>query len=315
MNIASIDTGTNTVLLLIASTDSGKNLKVVKEIHKMPRMGEDVFKSGMIKEEKIIELCNIYSSYRRECDENGVTKIIACGTNVFRIAKNSDEVIRRVYEASGIELKIISGDLEADCSYLGATADFDRNERTEVIDIGGGSSEVTCKEGNSLIFQKSFSTGVVTLRENFLGEGMVTTENTERLEKFCDDFFDELSKIGQLPAKAISIAGTPTTLFSLYKKYTEFHGEKIHKQFLTIQNIDEVLNCLHNIPFSDYGKFGKIVKGREDLLAAGAIVLKTILKKTGLAGTFVSVTGLRYGIILKYLQNPENWSRTSHYDF
>ena len=311
MNIASIDTGTNTVLLLIASTDSGKNLKVVKEIHNMPRMGEDVFKSGVIKEEKIIELCNIYSYFRKECDANNVTKIIACGTNVFRIAKNSDEVIRRVYEASGIELTIISGDLEADCSYLGATADFDRNERIAVIDIGGGSSEVTCKEGNNLIFQKSFSTGVVTLRENFLREGMVTAENTKRLEQFCDDFFDELTNIEPLPSKAISIAGTPTTLFSLYKKYPEFYGEKIHKQYLSIENIDEVLKRTHNIPFSDYGKFGKIVKGREDLLAAGAMVLKTILKKTGLAGTFVSITGLRYGIILKYLLSPDDWSGTA----
>lgn len=306
MNIASIDTGTNTVLLLIASTKDGKNIIPVKELHRMPRMGEEVFRTGIIKQEKIVELCKIYSDYENECEKYDVSKIVAAGTNVFRIAKNSDEVINRVFEASGIKMEIIPGEMEADCAYLGATVDFDRNERIAVIDIGGGSSEVTCKEAENLIFRKSFTTGVVTLRENFLQEGMLTSKNRRKIEEFCDDYFKELSEMANFPKKAISIAGTPTTLFSLNKGYGEFYGDRIHKQLLAIEEIDSVLSLLYNLPFSEYSKFGPIIKGREDLLAAGAIILKTILKKTGLNSTFVSITGLRFGLILNYLQNHQS---------
>ncbi len=303
MKIASIDTGTNTVLMLIADILPTGKLHVIKEFHLMPRMGEGVFQSGEIKEEKIRLLCEIYSNYAEEARNHGVDKIIACGTNVFRIAKNREEVVRRAKEASGIELEIIDGETEAECSFLGATADFDTSKAIAVIDIGGGSTEITCKKGSELLFQKSFSTGVVTLRENFIDREMLTASNLNEIKSFCSDYFNELTTLGGISGMAISIAGTPTTLLSISKGLTEFQADKLHQQELTVKSIERILEGFIDLPFTDYIKYGRIINGREDLMAAGAIILSTVLTYLGLSSTYVSVTGLRYGLILRYLNS------------
>jgi exopolyphosphatase/guanosine-5'-triphosphate,3'-diphosphate pyrophosphatase len=303
MNIASIDSGTNTVLLLIAERIGKNSIKPLFELHNMPRVGEDVVRTGIIKEEKILELCRIYKEYKLKCDEYNVEKIIACGTNVYRIAINTPEAIERVKEASGIEMQIISGDYEAESSFMGATADFNRDEKITVIDIGGGSSEVTCKDSGEILFKKSFSTGVISLREQFLKDNSMLKENILQLEDFCQNYFQELEKIRGASDYSIAIAGTPSTLYSLRHDFTEFNREKVHKKRLSIDDIDVILSKLIDLPFDEYSKFGKIIKGREDLIGAGAIVLKSIISKLGLKETFVSTTGLRYGLILKYLEN------------
>ncbi len=306
MNIASIDTGTNTILLLIATPVAPNSIKKLAEIHNMPRLGEDVAKTGVIKEEKIKELCRIYNDYNTICKEYGVTKIIACGTNVFRIAKNTKDVINRVKSETGIDLRIISGDEEAESSYSGATADFDKKQNIAVIDIGGGSTEITCKNNDKLLFRKSFTTGVVTLREKFVNSDSLSKSNLETISDFCNDYFTGLESVSGLSDFSISIAGTPTTLFSLYKGYSEFRGELIHKNHLSIKDIDEVVAGFIDLPFIEYKKYGKIINGREDLMGAGAIILQTVLTKLGLEQTTISITGLRYGLILNYLaQNPE----------
>lgn len=311
MKIASIDTGTNTVLMLIAEVLPSGHLRLIKELHTMPRMGEGVFQSGEIKEEKISLLCDIYSNYAKEAYNHGVDKIIACGTNVFRIAGNREEVRQRVKEASGIEMEIIDGGTEAECSFLGATADFDRSNAITVIDIGGGSTEITCKRGSELLFQKSFSTGVVTLRENLIDKEMMTDSNLRAVESYCADFFRELHSLRGISGLAISIAGTPTTLLSISKGLTEFNAEKLHKQVLTVNEIRSILDEFTGLKFTDYFRFGKIIIGREDLMSAGAIILSSVLSNLGLTETHVSVTGLRYGLILRYL----NSQKQEHHDF
>jgi exopolyphosphatase/guanosine-5'-triphosphate,3'-diphosphate pyrophosphatase len=306
MNIASIDTGTNTILLLIATPVGPNSIQKLTEIHNMPRLGEDVAKTGTIKEEKIKELCKIYNEYKAVCNEHNVTKIIACGTNVFRIAKNTPEVVNRVKVETGIDLRIISGEEEAESSFMGATADFDKKQNIAVIDIGGGSTEITCKNNGKLLFRKSFTTGVVTLREKFVDRDSLSQSNLDGLSDFCDDYFSELQSVRGLSDFSISIAGTPTTLFSLYNGYTEFNGELIHKHHLSIKNIEEVVAGFIDLPFVEYKKYGKIITGREDLMGAGAVILKTVLKKLGLEQTTISITGLRYGLILNQLaHNPE----------
>ncbi len=301
MNIASIDTGTNTVLMLVAEVLPSGKLSIIKEYHNMPRTGEGVFQTGLIKEAKIIKLCEIYSFYREEAERFNVSKIIARGTNVFRIAKNSGEVIERIKRETGIDLEVISGEVEAECSFLGATADFDRTGAIAVIDIGGGSTEITCRQGDELIFQKSFTTGVVTLRENLVDEQRLTAGNIVSIKEHCLEYFRELQGLNGLQDVAISIAGTPTTLISIGKGLTTFDAKKIHKEFLSLEMIESILNGFAGLPFSDYEKYGKIIKGREDLMGAGAVILSTVLQYLGLKGTYVSVTGLRYGLILKHL--------------
>ncbi|MBW7872324.1 MAG: hypothetical protein H3C46_02730 [Ignavibacteria bacterium] len=302
MRIAAIDSGTNTLLMLIADVQKNGEVQIIKEFHNMPRAGEGVFTTKLIREEKISALIDIYSKYRAAATEFGAEKIIAGGTNVFRIAENAKKVIEKVKNATGIEIKVLTGEEEAELSFLGATADFNRSHLLAVIDIGGGSTEVTCKKDNNLIFKKSFPTGVVTIRENFVGKEHLSSDNLSEIYSHTRDIFSDLKAISVFPEAAVAIAGTPTTLISMAKGLVKYDAKAIHKEFLSIEMIEKLLQQFINLPFGQYSKYGKIVAGREDLMGGGSAILKTVLEVLNLNGAFVSTTGLRYGMVLKYAE-------------
>src|ERR1035437_4630658 len=121
MNIASIDVGTNTVILLIAEITGNKFTTLYNEF-RIPRIGKGLNPGGKITKEKISELLNILSGYKTIIDKYNCDKILAIATNAFRIASNAMHIIEKVKNETGINIEIISGTQEAEYSFLGAVS-------------------------------------------------------------------------------------------------------------------------------------------------------------------------------------------------
>ena len=156
MNIASIDIGTNTVILLIAEITENKISKLLNEF-RIPRIGKGLIPGGRINEEKINEFLNIMLDYKSIINQYKCEKIFAIATNAFRIASNSQEILNLIKTKTGIVIEIISGELEAEFSFLGVISDLTNlNSNVLVIDIGGGSTELILGRSDKIIFKKSF---------------------------------------------------------------------------------------------------------------------------------------------------------------
>jgi exopolyphosphatase/guanosine-5'-triphosphate,3'-diphosphate pyrophosphatase len=298
MIVASIDIGTNTVLLLIARIDKGNcSIHPLYEEQQMPRLGKGLKPNGEIEKDKVELLTQILSEYQKTIIDHNCEKIIVSATNALRIAKNSKEIIQSIKSKFNFEVNVISGELEAEYAFLGAVSSIKDFSTALIIDIGGGSTELIFGNQNEILYKKSFSIGSVSVSENYLLQS--PPQKTE-LKKLEDHFFLLFKEIKNklTPAVTIGIAGTVTTLACMIKNVKQFDAELIEgSKFTKIELDDLIKNLLELNPEQILDQFGEVLKGREDIITGGAIILANLMDKINSNEIFVSSRGIRYGAI------------------
>lgn len=301
MNIASIDVGSNTVILLIAEIDLEK--KIINPIlnrYSTPRISDQLTKTGVISLKSEQKLIDVLKEYREIIEDYSCETVFCTATKAMRSAANSKSIIERVEEQVGINITVISGEQEAKYSYLGAISDYSNKTKNIVIDIGGGSTEIILGKGKEIIESKSFNFGSVSLTEIFFKNSLPTKKETNQITKFIISqlnlysnlFFEKCDKI-------IAVAGTPTTLSAINQNLIEYDERKINNSILSLNELNELTIKLSNMtPHQILKKHKSIVAGREDVITAGTIILKTILEKLNANNLIVSTKGLRYGVLV-----------------
>jgi exopolyphosphatase/guanosine-5'-triphosphate,3'-diphosphate pyrophosphatase len=303
MIIASIDIGTNTVLLLIADVDPvSKKIISLRNEQQIPRIGKGLFPGGKISEDRISLLYNSLSEYKNIIDLFKCEKVFVTATNAFRIASNKDEIISEIREKFGFDVQVITGEEEGKYAYLGAVSNYYEEMNTLVIDIGGGSTELISGYGKEILYDKSYPIGVVSGNEKFFLSNPPAEEETLHFNEKLSEVFNNLkAKIGN-PERSIAIAGTPTTLACIKQGLKEYNEEAIEGSSLTIRDLTDLIGELSQLTSEEIkNKYDKVVTGREDVLLAGTIILKHILQSLNLVEVKVSTKGIRYGAIINYL--------------
>lgn len=302
MIIASIDIGTNTVLMLIAETDkSNFRIKPIKNFYEIPRIGKGMIPNGEIPEDNIKRLIKTLNNYKVIIKNYNCEKFLVTGTNALRTANNSKLILDSIKKETGFEVNVISGDEEAGLSFLGATAEIPANKECLVIDIGGGSTEIIYGRSSSIKFRKSFDAGVVSLTEKFIHHDPPLPEELINIKNQITAKIKILYKKKFKPFASIAIAGTPTTLAAMKMNMQTYDEDLIEGSFLQTEEIKELANRLSSLSVEEIkNKYSSIVEGREDLILTGSIMLLTIMEMLGLKKVKVSSKGIRYGAIVKY---------------
>ncbi len=300
MNIASIDIGTNTILLLIAKVDNNEIIPLLNE-YRMPRIGSGVNKTGIISESKIEQLCSVLNEYKNICNQFKCVSILPFATQAIRMAKNQQEIINKVFNETGLQINVISGENEAKLSFMGAIPNDDNHEFV-LIDIGGGSTEVIHGNTTSIKFCNSYKFGAVTLTEKYLTTVPYSEKEILNLTNFVKNNFPFLKKIKN-NTQVIAVAGTPTSLSCMQQKITDYSDEIVENKQLKLNEINKLVQELSLLtPSQAKEKYGNVLNGREDIILTGAIILKEFLMLVEADKVIVSSKGLRYGIIRDYLR-------------
>jgi exopolyphosphatase/guanosine-5'-triphosphate,3'-diphosphate pyrophosphatase len=213
MRLAAVDIGSNAARLLISEVQvdpSGIPQFNKLNLVRVPlRLGFDVFESGTIGTEKVAMILQTMKAYRHLCNAYQVEHLIACATSAMRDASNSKEILRQVRQETGIQIDIISGDLEASLVYENHVAEnLEKDHGYLYIDVGGGSTELSFFNSNRLAYKHSFNIGTIRLLK-----GMVT-------ETHWADMKDQIRLFtkGQKQVTAIGSGGNINKVFSLSKK-------------------------------------------------------------------------------------------------
>lgn len=304
MTVASIDIGTNTVILLIAKADlSNYSLKPLHNEYRMPRIGKGLKPGGEISEEKITLLYSILAEYKTIIKKYRCDKILITATNAFRLASNSKDISKRIKDKFSFNVNIISGEVEAKYAFLGALLGTEIANSTLVIDIGGGSTELIFGNKSKILFKKSYPTGSVIATEKYLKHTPPLTNEVEKLELKLQEIFKGITEISK-HEKVIAIAGTPTTLACMIKGLNEFEEAEIDGSDLIaidLQNLISEIKILS--PEQIKVNFGNVLIGREDIILGGALILKKIMEIIDVDKVMVSSRGIRYGAIVNYLKD------------
>jgi exopolyphosphatase / guanosine-5'-triphosphate,3'-diphosphate pyrophosphatase len=308
MRLASIDIGTNTVLMLVADVQRDTSLNVVRDEHFIGRLGKGVDEHGIILKETFHRVYDILSRLKSIADSLDVKHLLASGTSALRDAKNNQEFIDFIKEKLDFEIKILSGNEEAELTYLGTVSEYLTHADSEnyaVLDIGGGSTEIVTGMGAKVASAVSIDIGSVRLTERILYE---TPPNGIAVQNAIQLVGDNLKNILPLlpTTKIIGVAGTLTTLAALDLRIPGFDRNLINRHTLTIEAIDRIFQELRPLTMDQLRSYPQIHPSRADILLAGIIILREILRKVNLSKITVSDRGLRYGIVLRNAQSLFN---------
>ena len=303
MIVASIDIGTNTVLLLIAEVNlDNLNITPIKEETRMPRIGQGTKKNAFISSEKIELLYKILEEFDKIIKDYKCERIILTGTNAFRIANNTSSIAKEIMQRFIYELNVISGETEANLAFWGATSSVKENCNTMVIDIGGSSTEIIVGNRDTILSKVSLQIGSVVATENYLKHSPPIKSEIKDLEREMDKLISNV-ELTKKPNKVIAIAGTATTAVCMVLGLKEFQEELVNNFELNQDVILKLLDDLFKLNASEIlMKYGNVMKGREDIILAGVIILNQIMKKFGFDKVLVSPRGIRYGAIINHFQ-------------
>ena len=301
--ISSLDIGTNTALLLIADLEPSSG-SVMPIFHKQTivRLGKDVDAEKRIDSAAIQRLVDCMVEYRQLSDEHGSEAILAVGTSALRDAKNRDEVIASVARAAGITIACISGHEEAELTFCGAVAGMnDFTERFTVIDIGGGSTEISMGSLDAVAERLSLDIGSVRLTERFFSTLPPSDEEFERAKMYITMLFT--SKIIPFFAgreRVYGVAGTLTTIAQVTQGLQHFDALKVHNYALQYHDVRAFLERLKTSNLDEIIALG-IPDGRADVITMGTLILYQFMRLLGVGEIHVSIQGLRFGIAQKEL--------------
>jgi exopolyphosphatase / guanosine-5'-triphosphate,3'-diphosphate pyrophosphatase len=305
MKIASIDIGTNTVILLIAEIRNNNIVPLINE-YRVPRIGKGIESSKYISYEKITELIHVLSEFNDLIKSYGCEVVLANGTNAFRLASNSLSIIQTIREKLGIQINIVTSLQEAKYSFLGAVSDISNKDNDNlVIDIGGGSTELIYGRINKITYINSFQAGVVSGTERFFKNDPPLPSEIKEFETYLSSSFEELEISKNV--NALAIAGTPTTLSCIQKGLSTYNEDDVEGSILRQMDVYRYIKELSLLSSRQIKeKYVQIVSGREDVLLAGTIILNRVMKILKLTKVIVSTKGIRYGAIVEFIQTNKN---------
>jgi len=301
MTIASIDIGTNTILLLIAEVDKTGMIRALHQEQRLPRLGQNVDASGNLSVAVFDRVSWILKEYLSIAAQFGAHHVFACATSAVRDARNKEEFLTYVRTETGLAVEVISGEDEAAYTYLGATSNL-RGGGAElcVLDIGGGSTELTFASSDKsdrpeVLRRFSFQIGAVRLTERFLKNRPPHLSELRAANELIRREIEILRSREFQGYKLVGVAGTLTTLACLDQQLPEFDVERVSGYELTSDRVQWWCGRLSGMIPAEVAALSAAAKGREDILAAGVLILRECMEAMKFRSVTVSERGLRYG--------------------
>ena len=288
--VAAIDCGTNSIRLLVADATVGEDgrphLVDLTRQMRIVRLGQGVDARGYLDPAAIERTVEATVEYQRMIEKLGATRTRFVATSATRDASNSADFVRQIKAVIGVEPDVVVGTEEASLSFNGAVGGLGEGVDAPmlVVDIGGGSTELVL--GSTSVKQAmSIDMGAVRVTEKFFSHvdpaGGVPAEDQERAIAWIDEQLDGAEKAVDLPRvrSLVGVAGTVTTLTAQALGLTSYQPERIHGARLRASQIEEAVRFMVDQPVSVKASLGFTPEGREDVIAAGALIWSRIVTR------------------------------------
>ena len=301
MRLAAVDIGTLTCRLLIADLPSSGQLIEIRSERRILRLGEGVDQTKRLSPAAMDRVLRCLREWRELIDASHIDAAAVVATSAVRDAENRDEFLNRVKREVGFEVELISGDEEARRTMLGIRSGLPHGV-TDVLalDIGGGSTEfILDRPGQSLVV-RSIDIGVVRLCERLLHHDPSTGEEVRQAREWvARETKAAVAGMGNHhTATFVGTAGTITSLAAMAQKLPTYESARIHNYRLKLDTIRELEQTLLSGKKTDRIGLPGLEKGREEVIVAGAIIIRTIMETLKMSAVLVSDLGLREGVLI-----------------
>src|SRR3954464_12485356 len=305
MRIAAIDIGTNSIHMIVVKVRPDLSFEVIDREKDMVRLGAGGLDGRKLTDSAMAAALQTLAKFKRLAESNKVEEIGASATSATREAENGGDFIAEVGRQTGIRIRVISGTEEARLIHLAAGYGVNVGGSTAVvIDIGGGSVEVTLGTASHLTLGKSFKTGVIRLTERFVKTDPLSPHDERRLvtdlNKEMGAYLDQLAKAGF--DRVIGTSGTILSLGAL--AISDEKGappEDIRNQRVSSKALRRLRKRLVDADIEERLHMAGLDPRRADLNVAGSVLLDTILRGLGAEHLTLCDLALREGLVLDYI--------------
>jgi exopolyphosphatase / guanosine-5'-triphosphate,3'-diphosphate pyrophosphatase len=305
MRIAAIDIGTNSIHMIVVKVRPDLSFEVIDREKDMVRLGAGGLDGRNLTPTAMGAALQTLAKFRRLAESNKVDEIIAAATSATREAENGGDFIAEVGRQTGIRIRVISGTEEARLIHLAAGYGVDVGGNTAVvIDIGGGSVEITLGTATHLHVGRSFKTGVIRLTERFVRTDPLSAHDERRLVKYLNRemgaYLEQIARSG-----FDRVIGTSGTILSLGAvALTEEEGappQDLRNQRVPAKALRRLRKRLVAADIEERLHMPGLDPRRADLSVAGSVLLDTILRGLGAEDLTLCDLALREGLVLDYI--------------
>jgi exopolyphosphatase / guanosine-5'-triphosphate,3'-diphosphate pyrophosphatase len=300
--VAVVDIGTNSTRLLVADVDPSGGVSELVRRSTVTRLGDGVDASGSLSPEAIDRTCAALQEYRRLIDEHSCQANLAVLTSAVRDASNGPDFTERVRHDFSLDARVLSGNEEAQLTFLGAMHDRDcTSEPTVVIDIGGGSTEFIVGHDSTATFHVSLPAGVVRMSERHIH---TDPPSPTELQALAHDARATL--LAGLPSdqrapvtRGIAVAGTATSAASIDQELDPYDPTRVHGYSLLLATVELLLARLADMTEAQRRAVVGLHPDRAPTIVAGALIFGEVLRLFALDRVEISEHDILRGAALE----------------
>jgi exopolyphosphatase / guanosine-5'-triphosphate,3'-diphosphate pyrophosphatase len=295
MRIATVDVGTNTILLLVADVEAGGHLRPVYEEERFVRLGEAVDAERRLRPAAMDRVLAALYAYRATAAEYGAEIVAVVATSASRDAANRRQLVERVKRETGLRYEVISGEEEARWAFRGACSAFPDLEAACVIDVGGGSTELVAGQAAGEPERRvSLDVGAVRLTEQHFATLPPRDQDVMHARQAVASALDGVDVDRELPL--VGAAGTVTALARVASP-----GDP--ERPLSASEVRQWRDRLLAMGAEEVRALDPaILTGRADVFAAGVLIIDAVMQHGGWDELLPSPRGLRHGVALRWLE-------------
>lgn len=300
--LAVIDMGSNTFRLVVFRYRPGGSFQLVDEIRDVVRLSAGAGPAGLAAAAvgRATRTAGLYAAF---CEAAGVDDVDAVATSAVRDAANGEEVLEALSAGGALPVRTLSAQEEAWYGYLGAVNSTTLGDG-HVLDLGGGSIQVSQVVGRKLGRTVSRPLGAVRMTERFLPRQRASRAGMKDLRRHVAQQLDAVPWLGRTGGRMVGIGGTIRTLAAMHQRRARYPLHEIHGYLLSRDGLEDLIDDMAALPARERGRLAGLKHDRADITLAGAVVIATALGRLGVETVEICAEGLREGIFYERFLAP-----------
>jgi exopolyphosphatase/guanosine-5'-triphosphate,3'-diphosphate pyrophosphatase len=304
MRLAAIDIGTNSIHMIVVKVRPDLSFEIIDREKDMVRLGAGGLDGRSITPTAMAAALQTLAKFKRLAESHQVDEIVAAATSATREADNGGDFIAEVAQATGIQIKVISGTEEARLIHLAAGYGVDIGASTAVVvDIGGGSVEVTLGTATQMTLGRSFKVGVIRLTERFVKSDPLSGRDERHLVKHLNHemsaYLEQVVERGF--DRVIGTSGTILSLGAVAIAEESASLEELRNRRVSAKALHKLRKKLTSLSLEERLAVHGLDPRRADLAVAGSVLFDTIVKRLGADEFTLCDLALREGLVLDYI--------------
>ncbi|WP_168122795.1 Ppx/GppA phosphatase family protein [Paenibacillus sp. HB172176] len=294
--IGIIDIGSNSIRLVVYERTENGAHRVVDGGKRSARLSSKINDEGNLLREAIDELIDTLRHFIRICSHHGVSDMRAVATAAVRNAGNQHAILERVKKETGLSIELLSGEQEASYGFLGMINSMNARDGF-LVDIGGGSTELSLFRDRVLLESVSFPFGCVSLNKRFDSKEQLSDDTLKDIEALVLDAAKRHPWISDNPGLPfVGVGGTVRALGKLQQASEQYPFAQTHNYTIRHEQVDGLFHEMRKLPLDRRRKLPGLSKDRADVIVPGIAVLRVLFKLTKSTHYLICGAGLRDGL-------------------